>query len=833
MRIEAGEIYGHYTIVSAIGAGGMGEVFLAEDTKLDRRVAIKFLHRELGKDADKLSRFIREAKAASALNHPNILTVYEIGASKDTNYIVTEFIDGDTLRKHLSAGEPLRLSAILKIGVQVAEALSAAHHAGIIHRDIKPENIMLRSDGYAKVLDFGLAKLLDPATTMTGSEDATRAQINTMPGVIMGTASYMSPEQARGKPTDGRTDTWSLGVVLYEMLSGRLPFAGETVNHTIVSILEKEPLRLENVPDELQRIVRKSLTKDADMRYQSAHDILIDLKNLRRDLDIQGELERSVIPSRDTAATSPEAARTYASDPAQSTSGGQVTRTSSSSLEYAVTQARSHKLAASIAGLFLLAIVSAVGYFVYFSKGRGAQINSIAVLPFENRSGNPDSEYLSDGLAESLIYRLSQLPNLKVCPASSVMRYKGKEFDAQKIARELGVEAVMFGRISQRGDNLSISIELIDAADDKAIWGEQYERKMSDLLATQREIAGAIVEKLQLKLSGDDDKGLTRKYTSSNEAYQLYLKGRFQWNKRTLDGLKAAEAYFKQAIEKDPSFALAYASLAETYVLFPSYSVASPRDSMPQLKAAALKAIELDETLAEGHTALHGYHSSYSWNFEIAERELRRAIELNPNYATSYHWLGNFLPLLGRCEEAIAAAKRAEELDPLSAIIAADTAYDLIMCRRYDDALAQTARAFQLDPNFYYTHYTAGWAYLQKGMHNEAITAFKKSLELNADPLAKALYGQALARSGRRAEAIKILDELIAESQRRFIGGYVLAMVHAALGEKDAAFAQLEKDLAGRSTYLPGMRIDPAMDDLRDDPRFTALLKKIESSVLE
>lgn len=841
--MEKDTIIQHYKILSPIGKGGMGEVYLAQDTKLDRKVAIKFLNEEFSKDTDKLSRFIQEAKAASALNHPNILTVYEIGEADGRNYIATELIEGKTLREHLSHKESLQLNQILKIGVQVSEALSAAHQAGIIHRDIKPENIMIRKDGYAKVLDFGLAKLSEPPSSAGGTaanEDATRMQVNTTPGMVMGTVSYMSPEQARGNPTDARTDIWSLGVVLYEMCAGKVPFTGETVNHTIVSILEKEPLLLENVPDELQRIVRKSMTKDVEMRYQSARDMLIDLKNLRRTLDIQGELERSVVPNREAATGSIREGETqmYGGGLVEATRSGQVASTqsittSSSSLEYAVTQAKSHKLASAIVGIVLLGIIGTVGYFAFVSKGAAQQINSIAVLPFENRSGNADSDYLSDGLADSLIYRLSQLPNLKVSPASSVMRYKGKEFDAQKIAVELGVQAIMSGRMTQRGDNLNISVELIDAANNKILWGEQYERKMSDLLATQREIATAITEKLQLKLSGTETAGITKKYTNSNEAYQLYLKGRYQWNKRTVEGLKAAEGFYKEAIEKDPSFALAYSGLAETYGLFSNYSVASPRDSQPQVKAAALRALELDGTLAEPHAALGLYHTAYTWDLEASIRELYRATELNPKYATAYHWLGNTLPSLGKCDEAIAAAKHAEELDPLSAIISADTAYDLIQCRRFDEALVQTQKALRLDPNFYYTHYLAGWAHQNKGNHSEAVSSFRRSMALNVDPYAKALFVLALAKAGERVEAMKLRDELRADSKRRFIGGYILAIADVAVGEYDTALAEIEKDLFERGGYAPLIAIDPALDDLRGDPRFAALVKKVEASKLE
>ncbi|PWT87219.1 MAG: hypothetical protein C5B55_15155 [Blastocatellia bacterium] len=854
----ANKTLSHYRIISKLGSGGMGEVYLAQDTKLDRSVAIKFLHDQLSKDEEKLNRFIQEAKAASALNHPNILTVYEIGEADGKNYIATELIDGKTLREHLSYRDPLALNTILRIGIQVAEALSAAHHVGIIHRDIKPENTMIRTDGYVKVLDFGLAKLTEKRNAETGKHgDAeTRGSgdecdtliagspghpspmhaspVNTIPGVIMGTASYMSPEQARGVATDARTDLWSLGVVLYEMIARRVPFSGETVNHTMVAILEKEPLVLENAPPELQRIVRKALTKDVDMRYQSARDLLIDLKNLRRDLDIQGELERSIVPNREQP-ISENVTRVYdgvtKSDQVNATAG--VT-TSSSSLEYAVTQVKTHKIAAVVIAVIAVGVVSAAGYLAFVSKGSSNnQINSIAVLPFENRGGNPDSEYLSDGLTESLIYRLSQLPNLKVSPTGSVLRYKGKEVDAQKIAKELGVSAVMSGRMLQRGDSLTISVELIDAVNNKILWGEQYERKLSDLLSTQREIATTITDKLQLKLSGEDAKGVSKKYTDNSEAYQLYLKGRFFWNKRTVDGLKQAAVYYNQAIEKDPNFALAYASLAETYGLYPNYSVALPKDSMPQAKAAAQKALELDESLAEAHAALGLYLSNYAWDAVGAEKELRRAIELKPNYATAHHWLGN-VPLIiqRKFDEAIAEGKRAEELDPTSAIISADESYNLINARRYDDAIAQCQKAFKVDPNFYYTHYLLGWAYGLKGIHREAITALRKSLELNSDPFAKALLITSLVKSGDRAEALKLRDELKKDSTLRYVPSYFLAIAAIAFGDKDEAFAQMEKELADRGAYASGLDVDPNMDELRNDPRFPVLLQKIESGKL-
>jgi len=426
------------------------------------------------------------------------------------------------------------------------------------------------------------------------------------------------------------------------------------------------------------------------------------------------------------------------------------------------------------------------------------------------------------------------LPNLKVSPTSSVLRYKGKEIDPQKIAAELGVNAVMSGRMSQRGDNLTISVELIDTVNNKILWGEQYERKMSDLLATQREIATTITEKLQLKLSGDDAKGVTKKYTDSNEAYQLYLKGRFYWNKRTVDGLKQAAEFYKQATQTDPSFALAYSGLAETYVLFSVYSVASSKDSMPLAKQAALKALQLDDSIAEAHAALALYKASFAWDSEGSERELRRAIELKPNYATAYHWLGNVALLnLKRFDEAIAAGRRAEELDPLSVIISADQAYNLIFARRYDDAIEQAKKALTLDPNFYYTHYILGWAYYEKGMYPEAISEYRKSLELNPDPYAKGLLALALAKTGQRSEAIKLRDDLVSESSRRYIPGYHIAIANLAIGDKDEAVRWLERDVNDRGPSSQTLSSDPLLDDLRSDPRLTALIRRVESGKID
>ena len=488
-----------------------------------------------------------------------------------------------------------------------------------------------------------------------------------------------------------------------------------------------------------------------------------------------------------------------------------------------------------LAGLGIAVLLLVAGFFGYryFKPAAAEQISSIAVLPFENRSGSTDTDYLSDGLADSLIYRLSQLPNLKVSPTSSVMRYKGKDTDVAQIAKELKVDAVMSGRLVQRGDDLTISIQLIDSRSEKLIWAEQYDRKLADLLATQREIATTIADKLQLKLAGDDAKGITKKYTNDNDAYQFYLKGRFNWNKRTDAGLKAAVEYYNQAIEKDPGFALAYAGLADTYVIVGAYGSLTPSEAMPKAKAAALKAIELDNSLAEPHAAVGAYYAGYGWNFEIAERENRKATEINPKYATAWHWRGNLLPILGKNDEGIAAGKRAEELDPLSAIISADTGFNMIIARRYDDAVEQGKHTLTIDPNFWYAHYIIGMAYELKGMHTEAVTSLQKSVEINPDSVTKGRLATALAKAGRRAEAKKMVDELTADAGRRYVQGYYIATAQLALGDREGALASLERDLRERAIYMQWLAVNPDFDELRGDIRFSDLLKKMESMKLD
>ncbi len=828
MGLIAGTKLGRYEIREQIGAGGMGEVYLALDTELDRTVAIKILPEVLASDPKRLLRFTQEAKAASALNHPHILTIYEIGTTGTSPFIATEFIDGETLRRRIRSGS-LTLNEILDIAIQTAGALVESHAAGIIHRDIKPENVMVRRDGYVKVVDFGLAKLTEPS--FIDSEAATRTMVNTGEGTVMGTANYMSPEQAKGTKVDERTDLWSLGAVLYEMISGQAPFDGKTPTETISLILQKEPAPLtrytHEIPAELERIVSKALTKNREERYQTARDLLIDLRNLKRKLEVDAEIDRTVSPElrSATSTTAGQGTPTTASGAAAGTALAGASPAPSSA-EYIVSGIKQHKLIAAIAVMTL--VLGAVGLGLYLrAPNTAVSIQSIAVLPFQNRSTEADTEYLSDGLAESLIYRLSQLPNLKVIPTSSVFHYKGKEIDPVKVGQELGVNAVLSGRMVQRGDQLTISAELVDVRNNRLLWGEQYDRKMSDLLQTQRQIAREIVDKLRLKVSGQE-KGLAKHYTESNEAYQLYLKGRFYWNKRTGDAIKKSIEYFNQAIEKDPSFVLAYAGLADCYVV-PANRL-PPREAMPKAKAAAKRALELDDSLAEAHTSLARVLATYDWDWAGAEKEYKRAIELNPQYATAHQWYGGWFEAKGQHNEAIAERKLALELDPLSLIINFELGLAFYYAHDYDSAIEQFQKTLELDPNPPPIRQFLPAAYEQKGMYADAIAGFKKATPLGAGSewsYLMAGLGHVYAVSGQKDEARKVLDELKQLSGQQYVPATSIALVYAGLGEKDQAFVWLEKGLAERSFQMQWLKVEPRWDNLRSDPRFTDLVRRV------
>jgi serine/threonine protein kinase/tetratricopeptide (TPR) repeat protein len=830
--LPADTIISHYRIVSRLGAGGMGEVYLAEDIRLGRRVALKLLPAQFIKDEDRLRRFEQEARAASALNHPNIITIHEVGVEDGTHFIATEFIEGETLRQRMRRA-PVGLGEALDVAIQVANALAAAHQVGIVHRDIKPENIMLRPDGYVKVLDFGIVKLTEKFSGQRPAESeaaGAAAPVLTEANIVMGSPSYMSPEQARGVAVDGRTDIFSLGVIIYEMVAGRRPYEGPTVSDIIVAILERQPPPLAacapGVSPRLEKVVAKALAKDREARYQTITDMLADLKRQKRRVDFEAGLDESVPPDFHSEPTVPIAARqdSHATVKELGVPSGQIDTTrATSSAEYIVTEIKQHKLGLITAAGIIMAAAAA---FLLMRGGGGHPIDSIAVLPFVNETADPNTEYLSDGITESLINNLSQSRSLKVMSRNSVFRYKDRDVSPEAAARDLGVHGVLTGRIVQRGDNLTISIELVDARDNTHVWGEQYSRKMSEIISMQEEIARQISEKLQLRLSREDRGRVGKRYTDNSEAYQLYLRGRFYWNKRTEESLRKGLDYFNQAIEKDPGYALAYVGVANCYAMLAELEASPPKELYPKVKAAAARALEIDDTLAEAHTSLAAVNE-YEWNWSAAEDQYRRAIELNPNYETAHHWYAAYLTSRLRSDEAMREINLALGLDPLSLIINTSVGRVLFGARQYDKAIEQLKKTLDLDPNFAEARFQIAMAYEQKRMYDDAIREFQKSVELYNDPAMMAWVARAYAASGRRADAEQALADLMEMSRQKYISPYPLATVFAALGDKERALEWLEKVYQERSYYVVWLNVDPVFDAIRSDWRFQDLLRRV------
>ncbi|MDQ3819921.1 MAG: FlgO family outer membrane protein, partial [Acidobacteriota bacterium] len=628
---------------------------------LNRRVALKVLPDDLIGNPQRIRRFKQEAQAASALNHPNIITIHEIGEEGGTHFIATEFIDGESLRHRMRSGG-LSLSEALEISVQVASALAAAHETGIIHRDIKPENIMLRRDGYVKVLDFGLAKLTEKSPAHRSSDYEASTVWQTEPGTVMGTAQYLSPEQARGLEVDARSDIFSLGVVLYEMVTSKLPFQGQTASDLIAAILKSDPALPSSfkreMPAELERIILKTLAKDAEERYQTTRDLLSDLKAFKQELEFRNQLGQSTTRNLAEAKTQRFSATTDDAKHALR------------SATLPVSGIKNHKRSLAIILPVLILAAAGFGYWLYANRAANTkQIESIAVLPFQNGCGNADNEYLSDGMTESLISSLSQIPKLNVKARSSVFRYKGKETDLKKIAQELNVQAILSGRIVQRGEQLILNLELVDAATENVLWTEQYNRKQTDLLALQSEITRDVTNKLRVKLSGADEQRVSKNYTENAEAYQLYLKGLYERAKFTPEGLRKSIEYYEQAIEVDPTYALAYVGLAGSYQGLGSVEAIPQEEALLKARFAAERALALDDSLAQAHVAMGAVRYFLEWNWESAATELKRAIEINPNEPEAHLLFSFYLASVGRIDESLREVLRARELDPLSPII--------------------------------------------------------------------------------------------------------------------------------------------------------------------
>jgi serine/threonine-protein kinase len=803
----------------------MGEVYLAHDSRLRRQVAIKLLPAEFTENKDRLSRFEREAYAASSLNHPNILTIYEIGEEQGHHFIATEYVEGESLRQRLLRS-PMELKETLAIVSQVADALAAAHEAGIVHRDIKPENVMLRRDGYVKVLDFGLAKLANESSKPEVAPEASTMTrvLKTDPGVVMGTASYMSPEQARASEVDARTDIWSLGVVLYEMVAGRLPFEGGTTTDVLATILHREPPSLllysSDVPGELERIVEKALTKKREERYQLARELSLDLKRLKQRVELDAELERSITPEAQLhRSVSPTAINPVAA----STAEAHVAHTVSSA-EYVVGEIKRHKLAALlIVAVIVLGLAGIVGYYK-FSGSRSAGLTSIAVLPFANAGGDASADVLSDGISESLIDKLSQFPGMKVIARSSAFKYKGKDVDPQEAANALGVEVILTGRVVQRGDQLQVRAELINARDKTQLWGEQYSRSITDVQAVQEEIARAVSEKLRVHLTGTQEQQLSKRATTNPEAYQLYLNGVY-YRRKSTPTVPTAIDYFNKAVALDPNFGLAWAGIAEAYVFMSSTGEIDPKDAVPKAKLAVQKALELDDSLAEAHVS-QALLMMNDWDWSGADREFKRAFELNPNLAEAHLSYANLLSRLGRHEEAIAEVRRAQQMDPLDLRMRVGEPVSLFFARRYDEALQKLDSLLKLAPDNESAVIFRAYTYDGAGRYNEAIEDYKKSVSLGDTTMSTQCYlGYALTQVGRKSEAQAILEKL--KTTKEYVSPAELAVLYVGLGDKEGAIASLEKAYVAHDLQMQYLKVDPHYDSLRSDPRFVELIKKV------
>jgi serine/threonine-protein kinase len=789
-----GHTISHYKILEKLGEGGMGVVYRAEDTKLKRTVALKFLPHGLHANEAERARFLQEAQAASALNHTNICTIYDIGEEGGQQFIVMEYIDGKTLREIIQSAIPNHQSAI-SYAIQIGEALQEAHGKGIVHRDIKTDNIMVNAKNQIKVMDFGLAKL-------KGSLKLTKTSST------VGTLAYMAPEQIEGGEVDARSDIFSFGVVLYEMLTGHMPFRGEHEAAMVYSIVNEEPMPIQNeLPDissELVHILNRALEKDPEDRYQFVHEMVIDLRRLRKSTTRVSRVSSDQFTSSQLSSTKAEGVESS------------VRTQASSSLRKWIL----------VAAAFVVLVAVILFWYLGPSKGTGT-IDSIAILPFINVNADPDMEFLSDGVTESVINSLSRLQTLRVVPRSSAFFYKGKSYSPQEVGKELKVRAVLTGRVIQRGDNMNIQAELVDVQMQSQIWGEQYNRKVADLLSVQEEISMDIAAKLHQQLSGEDKKKLQQRSTEDSEAFRLYLQGSYFWNKRSGQSMKKSLEYFNRAIEKDPTFALAYSGIADAYITLGDWQILPPKDSYPKAKAAAKKALEQDENLGEALTALAFIADEYDWNWPEAERLFQRAIALNPSYPTAHQWYAEFLMHAGRFQQSLQEFERAKALDPLSLIINSVYGLGLATSGRIDDAIQQLNSTLEMDPAFIPAHKHLQLIYALHGMMDKSFEEYLKvdSLQGASQQHLKRLR-DAYASRGLTNPMQLFISIVLEASKTRYIPPSDLAIGYGCLGQKEQAFEWLERVVEERSYMIFYTRFWPGWEELRKDPRYRSILAK-------